>query len=101
MEKKRQKELAKESQEVANRERVGREKPAWRDEDSDPEDEEKTIVNKERAMERLTKELNPWATPSNIPTAPYVLPKSRSPEVSTTGSNTLCLVYVNGLVKRN
>ena len=81
MEKKRQKELAKESQEVASRERVGREKPAWRDEESDPEDEEEKKV-KERGLERLTKEFNPWTAQANISAKPYVLPKSRSPDVS-------------------
>lgn len=79
MEKKRQKDLAKESQEVTNRERVGlgREKPAWRDEESDPEEEEE-----ERGAHTATKDLPPWQNQAKITSELYTIPKSVSPDVS-------------------
>ena len=82
MEKKRQKALAKGSQEVANRERVGlgREKPAWRDEESDPEEEEEE--EKRRAHMLATKDLPLWQSQAKISSELYTIPKSVSPDVS-------------------
>ena len=80
MEKKRQKDLAKESQEVANRDRVGlgREKPAWRDEESDPEEE----AEEKRGVHAATKDIPPWQSQAKISAELYAIPKSVSPDVS-------------------
>ncbi len=81
MEKKRQKALAKESQEVTSRKRLGREKPAWRDDESDEEEEEEEEEKKkEKGLDRSAKELSPWRSKAKILSQPYVLPKSLSPD---------------------